>query len=151
LGNSQEHTFKLVYGKCRSCKTNLGGLSLFDSPPAFFGGGKTHGLTAIYHLAKGARPKDIETFVDSSVLPKGPVQVAALVGDALDPVAGVTTNGIKTYTLWGDLPSPVNPPAGCVFNTRCWKAQDKCRTEVPQLMQIGTDPTHRIACHYPED
>jgi oligopeptide/dipeptide ABC transporter ATP-binding protein len=51
--------------------------------------------------------------------------------------------------LQGDLPSPVNPPAGCVFNTRCWKAQDRCRTEVPQLMQIGTN--HRIACHYPED
>lgn len=51
--------------------------------------------------------------------------------------------------LQGDLPSPVNPPAGCVFNTRCWKAQDKCRTEVPQLMQIGTN--HRIACHFPEE
>ena len=51
--------------------------------------------------------------------------------------------------LQGDLPSPVNPPAGCVFNTRCWKAQDRCRTEVPQLMQIGTN--HRIACHFPED
>ena len=50
--------------------------------------------------------------------------------------------------LQGDLPSPVNPPSGCVFNTRCWKAQDRCRTEVPQLMQIG--PNHRIACHFPE-
>ena len=50
--------------------------------------------------------------------------------------------------LQGDLPSPVNPPAGCVFNTRCWKAQDRCRTEVPQLMQIGVN--HRIACHFPE-
>ena len=51
--------------------------------------------------------------------------------------------------LQGDLPSPVNPPSGCVFNTRCWKAQDRCRTEVPQLMQIGTN--HRIACHFPEE
>jgi oligopeptide/dipeptide ABC transporter ATP-binding protein len=51
--------------------------------------------------------------------------------------------------LQGDLPSPVNPPAGCVFNTRCWKAQDRCRTEVPELMQIGTN--HRIACHFPEE
>jgi oligopeptide/dipeptide ABC transporter ATP-binding protein len=50
--------------------------------------------------------------------------------------------------LQGDLPSPVNPPAGCVFNTRCWKVQDRCRTEVPQLMQIGVN--HRIACHFPE-
>jgi oligopeptide/dipeptide ABC transporter ATP-binding protein len=51
--------------------------------------------------------------------------------------------------LQGDLPSPVNPPSGCVFNTRCWKAADRCRTEVPQLMQIGNN--HRIACHFPED
>jgi len=50
--------------------------------------------------------------------------------------------------LQGDLPSPVNPPSGCVFNTRCWKAADRCRTEVPQLMNIGAN--HRIACHFPE-
>ena len=63
-----------------------------------------------------------------------------------DPKIGRTRERI---ILKGDLPSPVNPPAGCVFNTRCWKAQDKCRTEVPQLMQIGTN--HRIACHFPEE
>ena len=49
--------------------------------------------------------------------------------------------------LSGDLPSPVNPPTGCVFNTRCWKAQDKCRTEVPELLQIGSS---QVACHFPE-
>jgi oligopeptide/dipeptide ABC transporter ATP-binding protein len=63
-----------------------------------------------------------------------------------DPKIGRTRERI---ILKGDLPSPVNPPAGCVFNTRCWKAQDRCRTEVPKLMQIGTN--HRIACHFPED
>jgi oligopeptide/dipeptide ABC transporter ATP-binding protein len=49
--------------------------------------------------------------------------------------------------LSGDLPSPVNPPSGCVFNTRCWKAQDKCRTDVPELLQIGSS---QVACHFPE-
>ena len=49
--------------------------------------------------------------------------------------------------LSGDLPSPVNPPAGCVFNTRCWKATDKCRTEVPELLQVGSS---QVACHFPE-
>ena len=49
--------------------------------------------------------------------------------------------------LSGDLPSPVNPPAGCVFNTRCWKATDKCRSEVPELLQIGNS---QVACHFPE-
>ena len=50
--------------------------------------------------------------------------------------------------LSGDLPSPMNPPSGCVFNTRCWKATDKCRTEVPALVQISAG--HELACHYPE-
>jgi oligopeptide/dipeptide ABC transporter ATP-binding protein len=48
--------------------------------------------------------------------------------------------------LQGDLPSPINPPQGCVFNTRCWKAQDKCRTEEPQLLTIGAS---QVACHFP--
>lgn len=50
--------------------------------------------------------------------------------------------------LQGDLPSPVNPPAGCVFNTRCWKVQDRCRVEVPQVLEIS--PKHTLACHFPE-
>ena len=49
--------------------------------------------------------------------------------------------------LSGDLPSPVNPPSGCVFNTRCWKATEKCRTDVPELLQIGSS---QGACHFPE-
>lgn len=49
--------------------------------------------------------------------------------------------------LSGDLPSPVNPPSGCVFNTRCWKATEKCRSEVPALLQVGNSLT---ACHFPE-
>jgi oligopeptide/dipeptide ABC transporter ATP-binding protein len=50
--------------------------------------------------------------------------------------------------LQGDLPSPVNPPAGCVFNTRCWKVQDKCRSVVPEPVTIA--PNHILACHFPE-
>lgn len=49
--------------------------------------------------------------------------------------------------LSGDLPSPVNPPSGCVFNTRCWKATEKCRTDVPELLHIGSS---QVACHFPE-
>jgi oligopeptide/dipeptide ABC transporter ATP-binding protein len=49
--------------------------------------------------------------------------------------------------LSGDIPNPVNPPTGCVFNTRCWKAQDKCRTTEPALVQIGAS---QVACHFPD-
>lgn len=50
--------------------------------------------------------------------------------------------------LQGDLPSPMNPPPGCVFNTRCWKVQEKCRVEIPQLLTVASG--HRLACHFPE-
>ena len=49
--------------------------------------------------------------------------------------------------LSGDIPNPVNPPSGCVFNTRCWKAQDKCRTTEPAIMLIGAS---QVACHFPD-
>lgn len=50
--------------------------------------------------------------------------------------------------LKGDLPSPVNPPSGCVFNTRCWKAKEICRTSIPETIQISSQ--HTVACHFPE-
>src|SRR6266571_8815433 len=68
-----------------------------------FGGGKTHSLMAVYHLAKGARPANVSDFLDASLLPEGPVSVVAVVGDALDPVNGLTTNGLTSRTLWGEV------------------------------------------------
>ncbi|MEU2004579.1 ATP-binding protein [Rhodococcus sp. NPDC019627] len=80
-------------------------------PTTSFGGGKTHGLTAVYHLAKGARPANLADFVDLALMPDGPVPIAALVGDALDPVAGVETNGRRTYTLWGEMAAQIGDAA----------------------------------------
>jgi oligopeptide/dipeptide ABC transporter ATP-binding protein len=47
--------------------------------------------------------------------------------------------------LQGDLPSPANPPAGCVFHTRCPLATDVCREDVPQWRELR--PGHHVACH----
>ncbi|MGF0471445.1 ABC transporter ATP-binding protein [Lysinibacillus sphaericus] len=51
--------------------------------------------------------------------------------------------------LKGDLPSPLNPPTGCSFHTRCPFATDKCKAEVPALREITT--THKVACHFAEN
>jgi oligopeptide transport system ATP-binding protein len=55
----------------------------------------------------------------------------------------------KRIILTGDVPSPANPPSGCVFRTRCWKAQEKCAEEIPALENRGYD--HPSACHFAEE
>ena len=53
----------------------------------------------------------------------------------------------EQIVLTGDLPSPLNPPSGCVFSARCWKAQAKCFEVEPLLQKVGKA---EVACHFPE-
>jgi oligopeptide/dipeptide ABC transporter ATP-binding protein len=52
----------------------------------------------------------------------------------------------ERIVLVGDMPSPLDPPSGCAFHTRCPVAVERCRTEVPPLVGV-TSPDHPVACH----
>ncbi|GAA2131191.1 dipeptide ABC transporter ATP-binding protein [Kitasatospora kazusensis] len=67
-----------------------------------------------------------------------------------DPTARETRDRI---VLSGDIPSPANPPSGCRFRTRCWKAQERCSTELPLLAVpslLDGPAAHDSACHFAE-
>jgi oligopeptide/dipeptide ABC transporter ATP-binding protein len=68
-----------------------------------------------------------------------------------DPVA---QGSRRRIVLSGELPSPIDPPSGCRFRTRCWRAEQRCTDEEP-LLAITSDPAtladHRVACHFPGD
>ncbi|MFF0151296.1 ABC transporter ATP-binding protein [Micromonospora sp. NPDC005203] len=66
------------------------------------------------------------------------------------PVPDPTQRNNKTIIrLTGDVPSPISPPSGCRFRTRCWKAQAVCAEQVP-LLEIRRDSDHPSACHFAE-
>ena len=58
------------------------------------------------------------------------------------------TRKAQRIVLEGDVPSPLNPPAGCPFHTRCPVATDLCRTDAPQLKSTVDDGAHLVACHF---
>jgi oligopeptide transport system ATP-binding protein len=64
-----------------------------------------------------------------------------------DPAVRVDRKRIR---LTGDVPSPVNPPSGCRFRTRCWKATEVCADEVPELV-VRPGGHHPSACHHAEE
>ncbi len=67
----------------------------------------------------------------------------ALMSAILEPRTDIKTERI---ILEGDIPSPINPPSGCRFNTRCFKAKEICCKEVPQLKEVADG--HFVRCHF---
>ncbi|WP_129840713.1 oligopeptide/dipeptide ABC transporter ATP-binding protein [Streptomyces sp. RFCAC02] len=94
--------------------------------------------TAIYD-----RPRHPYTHALLSAVPEVTVEAA-------DGAATVPPR--ERIRLQGDVPSPTDPPSGCRFRTRCWKAQDVCATEEPPLVRLpGNGDGHLTACHFPEE
>ncbi|WP_291367558.1 ABC transporter ATP-binding protein [Acetobacter sp. UBA5411] len=69
---------------------------------------------------------------------------AALISAVPQPVIGADDRRIL---LHGDVPSPISPPSGCRFHTRCPKAESRCAQDAPQLRLIGNN--HEVSCHFP--
>lgn len=109
-----------------------------------------HDLAVVRHFAKrvavmyAGNIVEVSDHVNLYANPKHPYTKALMSAvPSADPDAVGARERIR---LSGDIPSPISPPSGCRFRTRCWKAQDVCTTK-PPLMQIGKS---LVACHFPE-
>ena len=97
----------------------------------------------VMYLGKIMENADRDTLYES---PRHPYTKALL--SAVPVPDPAFTSKVERIRLQGDLPSPANPPSGCVFRTRCWKVQEQCSVEVPPVVEL--EPGHQVACHFPE-
>ncbi len=99
---------------------------------------------AVMYLGKIVEFGDERAVYDRTMHPYSKALLSAVPVPTVDQVR--TEERIR---LVGDVPSPSNPPSGCRFRTRCWKATDICTTDEPPLEDKEGDG-HLVACHHPE-
>ncbi len=101
---------------------------------------------AVMYLGKVVELTDRKSLYSSSMHPYTRALMSAV--PVPDPRRRASGGGDRIL-LEGDVPSPIKPPTGCRFHTRCWKATKVCKTLEPPLLELRTG--HRVACHHPED
>lgn len=97
---------------------------------------------AVMYLGNIVELADKKTIFDD---PRHPYTVALL---SSIPTTDPNSADKESIILEGNIPSPVNPPAGCKFCTRCYMATEKCRRVQPPIREV--EPNHFVACHFPE-
>ncbi|MBO0805501.1 MAG: dipeptide ABC transporter ATP-binding protein [Nocardiopsaceae bacterium] len=118
-----------------------------------------HDLAVVRHISGRVMVMYLGKVVESAgrddlyARPRHPYTVALMSAVPIPEPAAVGPGGARVrrerIRLTGDVPSPLNPPPGCRFHTRCWKAQEVCRTTEPPLLMHA--PGHHAACHFPEN
>lgn len=107
----------------------------------------SHDLKVIKHICDRVMVMYLGKLVeilDSADLPQGVCHPYTEALVSAIPVTDPVTKR-KRIVLSGDVPSPMKPPAGCVFHTRCPIAEDRCKKEIPVLR--GATLRHQVACH----
>ncbi|NBE54417.1 ABC transporter ATP-binding protein [Streptomyces boluensis] len=100
---------------------------------------------AVMYLGKIVELADRKALYESPMHPYTKALLSAV------PVPDPRRRGAKSerILLKGDVPSPISPPSGCRFHTRCWKATEVCKTLEPPMLTLATG--HQVACHHPEN
>ncbi|MFD7750834.1 ABC transporter ATP-binding protein [Streptomyces sp. NPDC059757] len=100
---------------------------------------------AVMYLGKIVELTDRKSLYEAPMHPYTKALMSAV------PVPDPRRRGVKSerILLKGDVPSPISPPSGCRFHTRCWKATQICKTQEPPLIALKTG--HQVACHHPEN
>ena len=111
-----------------------------------------HDLSVVQHISDRIAVMYLGKIVELSTAdgivmsPRHPYTEALL---SAVPVPDPSVKKQGRIILTGDVPSPVNPPSGCRFHTRCRYKEDRCVSEEPEMCQVA--PGHFSACHFSED